>query len=38
MGCLIATIAIRSDVPILHNDGAFEVLVRLTALRLSRPA
>jgi predicted nucleic acid-binding protein len=35
--CLIATIAIRSDVPILHNDADFEVLGRHTALRISRP-
>jgi predicted nucleic acid-binding protein len=35
--CLIATIAIRSDVSILHNDADFEVLGRHTALRISRP-
>lgn len=31
--CLIAAIAIRSDVPILHADSDFEVLARHTALR-----
>jgi hypothetical protein len=36
--CLIATVAIRSNVPILHNDGDFEVLGRHTALQISRPA
>ncbi len=35
--CLIATIAIRSDVPVLHNDADFEVLSRHTALQISRP-
>lgn len=35
--CLIATIAIRSDIPILHNDADFEVLCRHTPLRISRP-
>jgi len=35
--CLIATIAIRSDVPILHNDSDFEILGRHTALSISRP-
>lgn len=37
MDCLIATIAIRSDVSILHNDAAFDVLGRHTALRISCP-
>ncbi|HEY5091649.1 MAG TPA: PIN domain nuclease [Acidimicrobiales bacterium] len=35
--CLIATIAIRSDVPILHNDADFEAIGRHTALQISRP-
>jgi predicted nucleic acid-binding protein len=35
--CLIATIAIRADVPILHNDADFEILGRHTALSISRP-
>ncbi len=35
--CLIATIAIRADVPILHNDSDFEILGRHTALSISRP-
>jgi predicted nucleic acid-binding protein len=30
--CLIAAIAIRSNVPILHADTDFEVLARHTAL------
>jgi hypothetical protein len=37
MDCLIATIAIRADVPILHNDSDFEILGRHTALSISRP-
>lgn len=35
--CLVATIAIRSDVPILHDDADFDVLGRHTALQISRP-
>lgn len=31
--CLIAAVAIREDVPILHNDGDFEVIARHTELR-----
>lgn len=30
--CLIATVAIRSGVPILHHDADYEVLARHTAL------
>lgn len=30
--CLIAAIAIRNDVPVLHQDADFEVLARHTAL------
>jgi predicted nucleic acid-binding protein len=35
--CLIASIAIRSDVGVLHADGNFEVLARHTALRTESP-
>jgi hypothetical protein len=31
--CLIASVAIRSDVAVLHADGDFDVLARHTALR-----
>jgi predicted nucleic acid-binding protein len=33
MDCLIAAVAIREDVSILHNDRDFEVLARHTRLR-----
>ena len=32
--CLIAAVAIRADVPVLHSDADFDVLARRTALRL----
>ena len=32
--CLIASVAIRADVPILHNDADFDVLARHTELRI----
>jgi predicted nucleic acid-binding protein len=32
--CLIAAVAIRGDVPILHRDVDFDVLSRHTALRV----
>lgn len=32
--CLIAAIAIRADVPVLHADTDFDALARHTALRL----
>ena len=35
--CLIAAIAVRSDMAILHQDTDFEVLARHTALRTSDP-
>jgi predicted nucleic acid-binding protein len=35
MGCLIAAIAIRQDLPLLHNDADFDVLERHTELRSS---
>lgn len=33
--CLIAAVAIRLEVPLLHRDGDFDVLARHTALQLS---
>lgn len=36
--CLIAAVAIRVDVPILHADCDFEILARHTSLRLDRPS
>ena len=36
MDCLIATIAIRAGVPVLHNDADFDVLARHTELRIYR--
>jgi len=33
--CLIAGIAIRSDLPVLHADSDFEVLSRHTGLRIA---
>lgn len=35
--CLIAAIAIRSSVPMLHSDADFDVLCRHTALQISVP-
>lgn len=35
--CLIGAVAIRNDVPVLHNDADFEVLARHTALKVHRP-
>lgn len=32
--CLIAALAIRADVPILHRDGDYDILARHTALRV----
>lgn len=32
--CLIAAVAIRADVPVLHNDSDYETLARYTALKL----
>ena len=34
--CLIASVAVRAGVSILHNDGDFEVLDRHTELRVHR--
>lgn len=33
LDCLIAAVAIRADIPILHRDGDYEVLARHTALQ-----
>jgi len=35
--CLIAAVAIRADVPILHADSDFDILARHTALRVHQP-
>ncbi len=32
--CLIAAVAIRADIPILHSDADFEALARHTELRI----
>ncbi len=32
--CLIAAVAIRASIPILHNDADFDVLARHTELRI----
>ena len=37
MDCLIAAIAIRAGVPILHNDADFDALARHTELRIYQP-
>ena len=34
--CLIAAVAIREDVPVLHADSDFDTLAQHTALRLDR--
>ena len=34
MDCLIASVAIRNGVPVLHNDGDFDVLARHTELKV----
>ena len=34
--CLIAAVAIRAEVPVLHADSDFDVLERHTGLRLAR--
>lgn len=36
MDCLIAAVAIRSGVPMLHRDGDFDVLARHTELEIAR--
>jgi predicted nucleic acid-binding protein len=36
--CLVAAVAIRHDVPVLHCDRDFDVLVRHTSLQSVAPA
>lgn len=36
MDCLIAAVAIRSGVPVLHRDGDFDTLARHTDLEIAR--
>ena len=36
--CLIAAVAIRRNLAVLHSDEDFEVLARHTALKIHRPA
>jgi predicted nucleic acid-binding protein len=33
--CLIAAVAIRNDVPVLHSDSDFDILARHTPLRVA---
>lgn len=35
--CLIAAVAIRNDVPVLHRDKDFDVIARHTTLRVVQP-
>jgi len=35
--CLIASVAIRADTSVLHDDADFDVLARHTPLRIDRP-
>ena len=35
--CLIAAVAIRGDVPILHRDADFDILTQYTALQVDAP-
>jgi hypothetical protein len=35
--CLIAAVAIRADVPVLHADADFDALARYTPLQVDRP-
>jgi predicted nucleic acid-binding protein len=35
--CLIAAVAIRAHVPVLHADADFDVLARHTSLRVEQP-
>jgi hypothetical protein len=35
--CLIAAVAIRADVPVLHADTDFDLLARHGALRIAQP-
>lgn len=36
--CLIASVAIRAGIPVLHNDRDFDVLARHTELLIDHPA
>ena len=33
--CLIAAIAIRNDVPVLHRDRDYDVIAQITGLRVA---
>ena len=35
--CLIAAVAIKADIPVLHADADFDVLARHTPLRVEEP-
>ena len=35
--CLIAAVAIRAGIPVLHNDRDFDALARHTELQIDRP-
>lgn len=37
LDCVIAAVAIRHDVPLLHRDGDFDVIARHTDLRVLTP-
>ena len=37
LDCLIAAVAIRDGIPVLHNDRDFDVIARHTELRIDRP-
>ena len=37
LDCLIAAVAIRAGIPVLHNDRDFDVLARHTELQVDRP-
>lgn len=37
LDCVIAAVAIRNDVPVLHRDRDFDVIARHTALRIHQP-
>lgn len=37
LDCMIAAVAIRHDVPVLHADRDFDALARHTALRVEQP-
>jgi predicted nucleic acid-binding protein len=36
--CLIAAVALRADIPVLHADTDFDVVARHTALRIHTPS